>query len=312
MLLAPALLGVLAFALERVSLGWVPPLTTLAQIAPALGYASAAAAGLALCLRQNREAAASLAAAALLLLSGYHRADAPGSVLGAPRALRVMTLNLGDKWSEGPALARTLLAEDADVVALEELAPHHVPALAGLAELYPYRLLEPLGIAGVGLLSKTPLDSGEILRDDPDRPALRAALQFDGRQLVVIVVHPRAWLGLLSRFSKDCDALLARAREAAAGAPALLVGDFNTTERSWLYRAIRDLGLANAWESRGEGFGYTFPVFRRYHGVPAPPFLRIDHVFHTPDLVPLAIRVGEPLGSDHLPLICEIAWRPAG
>jgi endonuclease/exonuclease/phosphatase family metal-dependent hydrolase len=48
-------------------------------------------------------------------------------------------------------------------------------------------------------------------------------------------------------------------------------------------------------------------LFGRFLHLPLPPLVRIDYVWHTPDLRALRCQTGPDGGSDHLPLQAELA-----
>jgi endonuclease/exonuclease/phosphatase family metal-dependent hydrolase len=109
--------------------------------------------------------------------------------------------------------------------------------------------------------------------------------------------------------------IAALARLAAAGPPAVLVGDFNLTPRHAVYALLRRGGLLDAFEGAGRGRGATLPR-RMGHstrvklrpGWPALfPFARVDYIWHTPDLAALDCWVGADAGSDHLPVLAQLA-----
>lgn len=78
----------------------------------------------------------------------------------------------------------------------------------------------------------------------------------------------------------------------------LVAGDFNMPVESTIYRANWG-SCRNAFSAVGHGFGWTrvLPHFS----------LRIDHVLSCAGWRPLAAVVGPDLGSDHLPLIVDLA-----
>lgn len=84
--------------------------------------------------------------------------------------------------------------------------------------------------------------------------------------------------------------------------PLLVVGDFNTPQESRLYGAVWG-GYANAFATTGRGYGWTQRV--QVKGLPFGA--RIDHVLAGAGLTPLMCELGPDLGSDHLPLIADIA-----
>jgi endonuclease/exonuclease/phosphatase (EEP) superfamily protein YafD len=84
----------------------------------------------------------------------------------------------------------------------------------------------------------------------------------------------------------------------------IVAGDFNMPVESRIYRDVYG-DCANAFSTTGHGFGYT-RVLKRFSA-------RIDHVVACGGWTPLSARVGPDVGSDHLPLIVDLAYsRQAG
>ena len=90
--------------------------------------------------------------------------------------------------------------------------------------------------------------------------------------------------------------------------PLLVTGDFNMTEYSADYHAMR-ARLGDAFRAAGRGLGLTFPRPRSYpRELPAPwPVVRLDYVWHSEELRPLDAHVGSSGGSDHRPVIVRVA-----
>jgi vancomycin resistance protein VanJ len=78
----------------------------------------------------------------------------------------------------------------------------------------------------------------------------------------------------------------------------IIAGDFNMPVESSIYRTYWG-GCRNAFSTVGHGFGWTrfLPHFS----------IRIDHVLSCSGWRPLRALVGPDLGSDHLPLIVDLA-----
>ena len=89
--------------------------------------------------------------------------------------------------------------------------------------------------------------------------------------------------------------------------PLILAGDFNMTADSPTYRQTW-ARFDNAFSRCG--FGLVIPNAPTSLGWPFG--IRIDHVLCGPNWRPCRCWVGPELGSDHLPLIADLAWRPAG
>ena len=86
--------------------------------------------------------------------------------------------------------------------------------------------------------------------------------------------------------------------------PMVVVGDFNATQHSKVYRDLTEGGLRSAHRDRGRGYATTWP-----NGEFLMPPIRIDHALLSPGVECLAIAEGRGRGSDHKPLILDIRLR---
>lgn len=90
--------------------------------------------------------------------------------------------------------------------------------------------------------------------------------------------------------------------------PIIVAGDFNATVLNYPYKIIK-AHLSNSFEDAGAGLGFTFPSPSRRLGS-FFPFLRIDHIFLSRELVVKDVYVGEENGgSDHYPVIAKVSFR---
>jgi endonuclease/exonuclease/phosphatase (EEP) superfamily protein YafD len=78
----------------------------------------------------------------------------------------------------------------------------------------------------------------------------------------------------------------------------VVLGDLNASPWSTDFRLLLDAGLLDS--ERGFGPQGTFPAGWAVQ-------LPIDHCLHDPALVTTAREVGADLGSDHRPLLVELA-----
>jgi endonuclease/exonuclease/phosphatase (EEP) superfamily protein YafD len=120
----------------------------------------------------------------------------------------------------------------------------------------------------------------------------------------------RNWLPWASRYDvhwRDVQmaALLDRIRE--VDGPLVVMGDFNQTQWSPSYVALAS-ELEDTFRATGWGLGHTYPAHSGRWPI-SLPLLRIDYIFHSPDLVAARARVGRDGGSDHLPVVTELAFR---
>lgn len=220
---------------------------------------------------------------------------------------RILTFNIGNGRAQPGALAAMLRSDDWELVALQEVSEDQGRALEReMADDYPHRVIHARGVSGKALLSKHPISQHEEMLLPCGRPHLWADVDLAGRKLSIISAHlplEHAAFSLVGPAAAEVDLLAKRATDAS---PSLLVGDFNKTPYSLLYRRLRRYGLLDAFREGGRGLGFTFPVFGRFHRLPLPPLVRIDYIWHTPDLRVLGCRTGPDGGSDHLPLQAEL------
>ncbi len=88
--------------------------------------------------------------------------------------------------------------------------------------------------------------------------------------------------------------------------PVVAVGDFNTNDRQPNYWRLRRL-LRDAYRDAGRGFGLTFPNTGWWgKPLPVPPFLRLDYIFHSPDLVATRAWTASSPSSDHRAVVADL------
>jgi len=217
--------------------------------------------------------------------------------------LTAAVLNLDWRNPDLTAAESWLRQLEADLVVLPEYTPAAARHLEGLAQVYPYRLEEAReGAWGIALLSRHPIVSGRVIRPGGiDAPALDAVIEAGGRELRVLGIHPRSPISAAYTAERNTQlgALAELVREARG--PTLVCGDFNDTPFSATYRnfAAR-AGVANA--AAGQGYPATFPAGW------LPVWIPIDHCVYRGGLVPVRVRAGPDVGSDHYPLVAEFRW----
>jgi len=261
--------------------------------------------------RQKRRSGG-LAVLALIFLVSYGSLFLPYRSQAAPddaTVLTVMTYNVATDHMPSESLIEALRESGADIIALQELGVQQADDLENsLLDLYPYRVLFGLGIPGKGLLSRYPILKHDLYPLVNGRPYLEVQLDIEGEPLTVIVSHPprpqfqggTKIFGDVSDATSEIEMLLERA---SLETPTLLLGDFNLSDQSENYDLISDAGWTDAFRQVGWGFGLTFPaVYMPF------PLVRIDYVWSSPHLIPLESRIGPDGGSDHLPVIAELAW----
>jgi endonuclease/exonuclease/phosphatase (EEP) superfamily protein YafD len=88
--------------------------------------------------------------------------------------------------------------------------------------------------------------------------------------------------------------------------PLVVVGDFNATEHSKVYKRLTESMLRSAHDVRGRGYATTWP-----NGQNLCPPIRIDQALVSPEIEVARIVEGRGRGSDHKPLILDVRVRGA-
>ena len=140
------------------------------------------------------------------------------------------------------------------------------------------------------------------MRDLDGVPLLRATLDVGGRPVTVLAAHtlpPRT-----EEYAHVWDhqmAILATLVERERG-PLILLGDLNATTKARNYERLVAGRLRGAHEDRGRGLATTWP-----NGLfPLPP-IRLDHVLVSRELAVRDVRELAPNGSDHVPVVADLA-----
>ncbi len=268
--------------------------------------------------RRSRPLLALAALPALLFAFSYGELYLPRlAVETTGPTFKVMTFNILYKNQDADAVAAEILAQSPDVLGLHELRYPMAQALEDrLGEAFPYRAIS----YGVGLFSRYP-----ILECVTFRPfhgtgmwAQECRVEIDGKAVTLFNIHPRSPplrcvhpfglpLGIPLQFvnqARDADLRSVLLRMQEVEGPLLLIGDLNLTDRQIAYQEVTHSLVDSHRESGwGMGFSYSYLTGR------APAMWRIDYVFHSPDMVALSTRVGQFAGSDHRPVVAELAFR---
>lgn len=268
---------------------------------PALGVTLLALAVAAVQKRRIALGLIALAAWQVVPLVRYGGANPVSPEPESPERLRILMANVlcdNRMYDDFIHLIRT---ERPDVIGLVEFTPFWRSALSAVREEYPYRVEAPAGASGLALWFKNP----PLVVDRPERmapeyyPFLHVTFEFAGRPRHLWLAHPKSPLSPRpSRMGNPELAALAERAGSVRGSR-IVIGDLNTTEGSPHFSdflrvsGLRDgrlgFGRQPSWPT---GFPYRIPI---------------DHSLVTEDLAVVGRRLGHKIGSDHFPLIVDLA-----
>jgi endonuclease/exonuclease/phosphatase (EEP) superfamily protein YafD len=228
----------------------------------------------------------------------------PASAASAP-AVRLYDANVLVGNTDVAGYAAEIARARPDVVVLQEATPAFAAALdatGALTEL-PNRITVPRTDPSAALVaSRWALNDQDVV-SIRDRPVLvTATLDYPGRPVRLFAFHAVAPVGGGRQEWVDDLAGLRRAVGGESG-PVLVAGDFNATWGHRAFRRLLDAALVDAAAARGRPYQMTWPRDRRF----VPPLTRIDHVLTRGRLVVTGIRTGDGRGSDHRPLVADVA-----
>ena len=190
-----------------------------------------------------------------------------------------------------------------DVITLNEVSEHWRGKLQVLESAYPhFYYCEPArGVWGVAILARRPFAADGEVRCDRRGAFARGDFDFGGRTISIAALH----LGWPWPFGQDRQVRQLEPYLAGISENALLAGDMNATPWS---RTVSDVARAGAFElmpSPGPTWiDWRLPISLVSIGLP------IDQVFAKGDVRVLSVSRGEPIGSDHLPLIVDFTIAP--
>lgn len=263
-------------------------------------------AGFCLWVRRNKCAVVLLLIAAFnyIFIYPFYLGKPAAPAPGAPKSTRIMHLNLNAANGNAEAVKQTVEQVNADLLVFAEVTPGWAFELSGLSERYPHHIVKPRENAfGIAILSRLPLSrEREEILGSAEVPSLLATVHLPEGDLALIGTHPPPPFNAVfsAHRNNQFQALAAAVREQKD--PVLLIGDLNCSPWSPHFRQLlSDAGLRNSM--KGFGFQSTWPA--------SNPFVRIpiDHALHDSRVLIRNRIVGSDVGSDHLPLILEIALR---
>lgn len=230
--------------------------------------------------------------------------EIPARAYSAPR-LRLMTANIYFGNPNYDGLVGEIAEVDPDVLFLQEFGPRMEEDMRtyGLIDRYPYtKIVYENPYFGTALYSKLPL-SEVIVAPAGRRPYIAASVEVGGRKVRLYNLHatsPGIGADIAEDWNDGWKTLLTALRK--EDGPVIAAGDFNMTQNHHWYRELKKAGFVSAHDERGRGNATTWP-----QGELLLPMIRIDQVFHSAGVVCLSIREGRGEGSDHRPLIAELA-----
>jgi endonuclease/exonuclease/phosphatase (EEP) superfamily protein YafD len=225
---------------------------------------------------------------------------APAGDRQAP-VFSVASANVNLHSRDTQALATWLVQVQADIVVVLEVSPAYATGLRALSD-YPFqRIVAQDSPFGIAVLSRYPLQQIEVIEDAQGIAHIEAQLQWQGRSIGVIAVHPMPPLSPHYHRIRNSKLSTLAKQAAASDRPTAVAGDLNATPWSSALSGLAQLGL-----QRASGLAATWPA--ALQGVIGIP---IDQVLVSRHWAVVTSEVGPNLGSDHLPVLTRLTLRSA-
>jgi endonuclease/exonuclease/phosphatase (EEP) superfamily protein YafD len=268
--------------------------------------------------------------AGVILFNAYGPIGKPEIPANAFR-LNVITYNFLGWNRNAPTSVAWLVESGADILFLEEVAaPDGDPLFAQLEAVYPYSVDIP---GDNRIMSKYELLETSTIRLAATRQMLRAVIAPQGQPISLYSIHvelPNQGRSNLPMFQTDqqpfnmmlsynetvrnqmvLEALGVVRQEPH---PFIIAGDWNLSSTSTMYSQVSERVIDAYRQGGGELFGMTWPVAELLS--PSlrwlPSLIRIDYIFHSDDFATVSARRGEAIGSDHYPVVAELAYLGGG
>lgn len=230
-------------------------------------------------------------------------APIPAAAYDAPR-LRIFAANVLFDNPRKQRIIEEIGRANADVVMLQEFTTEWQRTLehASWWDDYPYRVTPTGTTSRSATLSRLPLERPAIEYTQRS-PLVATTVRADGRAVRLFNVHPAAPAFSYPRWHAQATATTQTIRREHGRV--IAAGDFNVTQFNAWIGDLEALGLRSAHEVLGRGTATTWP-----NGQIRVPPIRLDHVLVSSAVVPLRVREGDGDGSDHRPIIVDVALVP--
>ncbi len=228
----------------------------------------------------------------------------PANAEAAGHTLRLMAANVHYRNFDYAALLEEVRRQDPDILGLLEVDQAWVDGVSALESEFRWSVLRPLeGAYGLALYSKVPLrrlpESPYI--QDGFQTAVTVELTIDAVPVTLVLAHVRAPMGPAKAKLRNTQfSRLAAMLTADENSAKILLGDLNTTPWSPYYQELASTtGMRSA--ALGRGYLPTWPAGFSLLKIP------IDHCLVSDALRVSNFRTGANFGSDHLPVVIDVA-----
>ena len=236
----------------------------------------------------------------------FARAQSRRNRSGAGPTLKLLVANVLMTNRRADSLLELVREVDPDIILAAETDDWWDARLAPLLASHPHALRRPQpDTYGLHLFSRLPRRKAELrFLVEPSVPSVFAEVELpSGHHVALWGLHPHPPLPGDDTEERDAELILVAREAAARRGPRIVLGDLNDVAWSDTTRLFQK--LSRLLDPRvGRGLYATYPAHL--------PFLRwpLDHLFHSSDFRLVRIATLRRFGSDHLPILIELAHAP--
>jgi len=223
--------------------------------------------------------------------------------------LDVVTFNVNSEVTARGEIIEWIRTLDADLVILQESTEAWVEALEQAPlDMAVIAVPDFTMVYGTTVLAAIDASARTLPIGTGDKTIVEISTSLGGEDITVFAVHPPAPTSEASAIVHDEMLEAVGTITAARSEPVIVVGDLGATRWSSAFGTLMSEGsLINSED--GNGYQGTWPardltVIGPYVSIP------VDHALMTRALTTTSRETGPMMGSDHLPLLVQIA--PAG
>ena len=217
--------------------------------------------------------------------------------------LRVLHANVHTNNKEYSRIIKLINTEKPDLVFLQETDGKWLNAMKEIESEFPFQIFSPRSDNfGIALYSRIPFVDSKIIEDFSQSflPSIYIEIEVQNKIVSILSTHPLPPVGV--RYFEERNFQLDKVAEFLSNKPheKILIGDLNATMWSpYFNKLIQKTGMINV--RKGIGILPSWPTNL--------PFLKIplDHCLVGKAIRIVGVKLGDNIGSDHLPLIVDLA-----
>ncbi|UDQ98036.1 endonuclease/exonuclease/phosphatase family protein [Lentisphaerota bacterium WC36G] len=220
----------------------------------------------------------------------------------AKKIIKLMHFNINTANNNYNQIENYILANNPDIVLLEEVNSSCLLALKQLEKKYPFKITYPQeDNFGIAMFSKFKMTSANLLYYGSRKiPYIRAEYLINGKNISIFGVHTLPPIG--ANLSKERNEMLAYlAKKIDSSQSTIILGDLNISPFSYYFKKLlKDGNLTNS--QCGFGLQTSWPAKLFLLRIP------IDHCLISNDIQIIDRKIGSNIGSDHNSLIISLKF----